>query len=212
MLSYLYRFAIYFAGIIVISYGISLTIGANLGVLPWDVFHLGLAKQTPLTTGMAMILTGVLLVGTTVVLTKSIPKIGTILNMIFVGVFVDLFFNLNLVPSPDEPMFQYIILLLGILVLCFGSGMYIAPNLGAGPRDGLNLVLAYKTGASIRLVKTILEVSALGVGYWLDGPVGIGTVITSVAIGPVFQSSVYLWQNWIKILVPTQEVGQHQKV
>ena len=205
LLNILGRWLIYITGIMVMSYGVCLCIGAGLGVLPWDVFHIGLSNHTFLTTGNAIQITGGILVAISSLITKSWPKVGTILNMILVGIFVDMFFKLNFLPSPSGLVFQFSMLLFGIFLFSFGGGMYLSSNLGAGPRDSLNLALAEKTRGSIRLIKTVLEVSALVFGYCLGGPVGIGTVITSLTVGYIFQSSIVFWRHKVSIWLPREQ-------
>lgn len=186
---------VFFTGIIVMSYGIVLTIVANLGVSPWDVFHLGLAKVTPLTPGMAVQITGIIIVFIVCVSIRRLPQIGTILNMIFIGLFIDLFLMSPILPTPSGWLEQLVTLLIGTLLFGTGTGIYIASNLGAGPRDGLVLVLNVKKGWSISRIKTIMELSALGVGAILGGPVGIGTVIISLCIGPIMGFNVAFWKK-----------------
>ncbi|OEH84587.1 hypothetical protein BHU72_08810 [Desulfuribacillus stibiiarsenatis] len=188
---------VFFLGIAIMSYGIVLTIIANLGVSPWDVFHIGVAKVTPLTVGMVVQMTGILIIFIVSYMIKRLPQIGTILNMIFVGLFVDFFLMYPLIVLPIGYLQQFIVLIIGILLFGFGAGLYISSHLGAGPRDGLVLVLHSVRGWPVSRIKTVMEISALIVGLILGGPIGIGTVIISFTIGPVLGFSLVFCESHI---------------
>ncbi|OEF96318.1 YczE/YyaS/YitT family protein [Desulfuribacillus alkaliarsenatis] len=204
------QWVIFFVGIMVMSYGIVLTIVANLGVSPWDVFHLGLANTTPLTPGMAVQVTGIIIVIIVCFLMKRYPQIGTILNMIFVGVFIDVFLLLPVTPTGENLFQQLAILVIGTVLFGVGAGIYISSNLGAGPRDGLVLVLNIKKGWSIGRIKTVMELSALGFGALLGGPVGVGTVIISLTIGPIMGFNIEYWKGLLGKY--TEEVKSNEVV
>ena len=116
---------------------------------------------------------------------KIYPGIGTLFNMIVIGFFIDLI-NPH-VPSMHNHFSQIAMLALGIILIGIGSGLYINANLGAGPRDGLMLGLSKKTGKSIRLIRNSMEIMILVTGFFLGGPVGVGTVAFALAIGPSVQ-------------------------
>ena len=188
--SHLLQWGMYFIGLLIMSYGIVLSITANLGVSPWDVLHLGLAATTPLTPGMAVQLTGILIVALVCYLMKRLPQIGTILNMVLVGLFIDLFLYYPFFPEPDRWYEQLVVLLIGIVLTGIGAGLYLACNLGAGPRDGLMLVIHLRKGWKVSRIKTGMELVVLVIGALLGGPVGIGTIILSLSIGPLMGFSL----------------------
>lgn len=192
---FLVRWIVFFVGLAIMSYGIVLTIVAGLGVSPWDVFHLGLSYNTPLTTGMAVQISGVVIMIIVCYYMRRLPQSGTIVNMIAVGVFIDLFLYFPVTPMPEHFFMKLIVLLVGTVLFGVGAGIYIASNLGAGPRDGLVLVLNVKKGWSISRVKTVTELTALVVGFSLGGPVGIGTLIISFLIGPIMGASILFWRR-----------------
>ena len=109
------------------------------------------------------------------------PGVGTILNAIFISIVIDL--SLFILPYPKEFIFQLIQVIIGILIIGIGSGYYLAANLGPGPRDGLMTGINKQTNRSLTLIRTILEVSAVGIGFYLGGIVGIGTIIYALGIG-----------------------------
>ncbi|OEF98936.1 hypothetical protein BHF71_03060 [Vulcanibacillus modesticaldus] len=192
--NYLYQLSIFFLGIIILSLGIAMIIEANLGVSSWDVLHIGLYNILGLTIGTWSIIVSLTVIIITFILDKKMISIGTVLNMIFVGVFIDLF--LYLLPTMERLFFQYMYLFVGILLMGMGAGLYITANLGAGPRDSLMLVLSKKYQMSIGKIKTIMELLVLIVGWILGGPVYIGTLIVSVLIGPIIQFFIKLWDTY----------------
>jgi len=191
------QWLVFFVGLMVLSYGVVLTIDADLGVSPWDVFHIGLANVTPISTGMAVILTGGVIVAIVCYYLRRLPQIGTLVNMLFIGIFIDIFLKLPITPKVNGLFDQVLVLIIGTFLFGFGAGLYISSKIGAGPRDGLVLLLHVKKGWSISLVRTIMELSALVVGVILGGPVGIGTIFISFTIGPIMEFSIKFWDKVI---------------
>lgn len=178
----MWRWIFYLGGLIIVALGIAMTIkGYKLGIGPWDVFHVGLYKNFGLTIGTWSILTGLAIIGGTAIFLRAWPKIGTWLNMLLLGIFIDIF---NwLIPDFESLIAQTIIFVLGVVVMGYGAGIYMSPNIGAGPRDSLMLVFVEKFGGSIKRIRTIIEVVVAAIGWLLGGPVGIGTVIIAFLIG-----------------------------
>lgn len=179
---FVWRWTFYLVGLLVAALGITMTIkGYRLGIGPWDVFHVGLYRNFGLTIGSWSIISGLAIVVGTAIALKKLPKIGTWLNMILLGVFIDIF---NwLIPDFETLGAQIIIFILGVVVMGYGMGIYISPNIGAGPRDSLMLVFVEKFGISIKKVRTIIEIVVACLGWLLGGPVGVGTVIVALLIG-----------------------------
>ncbi|MGD2247126.1 MAG: membrane protein [Candidatus Methanofastidiosia archaeon] len=171
-------------GLFVFATGIVFLLKSNLGMGPWSVFHVGITHHVPLTLGRVSQTVGFLIIVGSLFL-DIYPGIGTILNMVLIGFFIDLI-NLH-VPYMEVLPFQILVLGSGIILMGLGSGLYINSNLGAGPRDGLMLGLHKKTQKSIRLIRNSMEITVLVIGFFLGGPVGIGTVAFALAIGPVVQ-------------------------
>ncbi|QBP42173.1 YczE/YyaS/YitT family protein [Paenisporosarcina antarctica] len=183
-------------GMMFLALGIALTIRGNLlGIAPWDVFHVGLFINFGLSIGMWSILSGLLLVLGTSLYSKRWPLIGTWLNMILVGLFTDVF--LWLLPAVSHPTVQTVLFISGVGVMGLGVGMYIASNVGAGPRDSLMLILMEKTGWTVKRVRTLLEVVVAIFGWLLGGPIGVGTVIIALTLGYIVHYTLILSQNWI---------------
>jgi uncharacterized membrane protein YczE len=168
-------------GILVLGCGVTLIIQAHLGVSPYDVLHQGLAELTGLSFGTVVVLLGL------VILVAWIPLgqrfgIGTIINTLTVGFVVDA--GLRLVDVPPGAGVRWAMLLGGIVITSFGMALYIGAGLGPGPRDGLMTGIAAK-GHRLWVVRTILELSALAIGWALGGDVGIGTLLFALGIGPL---------------------------
>ena len=157
---------------------------AHLGLDPWDVLHEGLTHHVPLTFGQVVIAVGALVLLAWVPLRQK-PGIGTVLNVLLVGVAADV--TLAMLPTPDSWTVRIAFLLVGVVGNGFAGALYISAALGTGPRDGLWTGIVRRTGVSIRAVRTGLEVGVLVIGFLLGGTVGVGTVVYAVAIGPVVQ-------------------------
>lgn len=171
----------FFAGITLLGSGIALTVDARLGLSPFDVLHQGIARRTGLSFGTVVVALGA------VILLMWIPLrqpfgIGTVINTLSVGVLIDL--ALWILPGPDALAWRWLMLLSGIVVTGLGIGLYIGAGLGTGPRDGLMTGIAAR-GHALWLVRTVIEVTALALGWVLGGIVGIGTVLFALGIGPL---------------------------
>lgn len=166
-------------------YGLSgaLLLRSGLGATPWDVLHQGLSLQTGLSIGTWSIIVGALLMLLWIPLRQK-AGLGTLSNVIVIGLSVDL--SLWLLPATDLLPFRLLLLVLGVLVCAVATGCYIGVGLGPGPRDGLMTGLA-GLGLSIRLARTLIEVTVALLGFLLGGTVGVGTIVFMLAIGPLTQ-------------------------
>ncbi len=171
-----------YAGLLLYGFAMALQIEATLGLDPWDVFHQGIAERTGWSFGTVVIVVGaVVLLGW--IPLRQWPGIGTVSNVIVIGLAVDA--SLALLPTPDAMALRVLFLAGGIVFIGVASAAYIGARLGPGPRDGLMTGLVARTGRSVRLVRTLLEVSVLAIGWLLGGSVGIGTVAFALLIGPI---------------------------
>lgn len=182
-----WRSLFYFLGLWFVALGIVFTIQAQLGVSPWDVLHIGLSKVTRLSVGVCSILVGMMVLGVLVGLDRKQIRWGLVGNLLLIGLFMDLIIELNWIPEADRPLGKWSWLILGLIIQSFGLSMYITANFGAGPRDSLMLALHKRWKLSIRLIRTIIEVSVLGIGWLLGGPVSIGTLVLALLGGPILQ-------------------------
>jgi uncharacterized membrane protein YczE len=182
------RWVMLFSGFAAWGFGLALFVRANLGMGPWDAFHQGLGFQTGLSIGTASIITGLFILLLWIPL-KERPGLGTIGNVLTIGPAMDV--GLWLLPTEVESYWlRGLMLLAGMACVGIGSALYLPAGLGAGPRDGLMLGLNRKTGWSIRLSRSLVEASALGIGILMGGKFGIGTIVFALGIGPVVQFSL----------------------
>ena len=176
-------------GLYLFGLGIAFQIRASLGLAPWDVFGQGLANITGLSFGLATVLASALILLLWIPL-KQKPGLGTIFNALLIGPFIDL--SLRFVPSAaDWGIFGQIgWYVLGMAIIALGTGIYIGARLGPGPRDGLMTGSVKKFGKPVWIVRTVLEGGATLIGLALGGPVGLGTLLFVVGIGPMVQVSM----------------------
>lgn len=179
------------AGLWLYGATMALLVESGLGLDPWDVFHEGLTHHVPLTFGQVVIAVGALLLLLWIPLRQR-PGIGTVLNVLLIGIAVDV--TLALLPTPDALGTQVVFLVLGVVGNGLAGALYIGADLGTGPRDGIWTGIVRRTGRSVRLVRTSLEVTVLVTGFLLGGTVGVGTVLYALAIGPVVQAALPLVQ------------------
>ncbi|GAA4227100.1 membrane protein [Actinomadura meridiana] len=170
-----------YVGLAFYGLGIALQVSSGLGNDPWDVLHQGLSRRFGLSIGTWIIIMGALVMLAWIPLRQR-PGIGTVSNVVLIGLFADLF--LWLLPAPDALAARWAFLVVAVLVGGFATGCYIGAGLGPGPRDGLMTGLA-AGGRSIRVVRTGIELTVLAAGWLLGGTVGLGTVLYAVAIGPL---------------------------
>ncbi|MCF7925116.1 MAG: membrane protein [Candidatus Izimaplasma sp.] len=180
------RLPILLLGFVCLAIGIMLMRRSDLGMAPWGVLHDGLTVVTPLSFGVITILLGFIIMVFSVVLLKTKIGIGTILNVVFVGLLIDLSAEL-FTYHPKQIETQLIVLILGILVMTFGRSLYISARLGSGPRDGVFVGLSRITKIDVKYVKPTIEFTVLFIGYLLGGVVGIGTIIAVISTGYLVQ-------------------------
>ena len=173
--------------------GVALMLTASIGLGPWTVFHEGVSLQSGLSFGRVMQVTGLLVIVLGYALTGTKPGLGTLLNMLLVGPWVDLFTAQAWFPSAQSTLAGLAQFLLGVSFVGLASGLYITAGLGAGPRDGLVLGLARTLTLSVRKVRAGLELLVLVIGFVLGGAVGVGTVLFALLIGPLMQFSLRLF-------------------
>jgi uncharacterized membrane protein YczE len=175
------------AGIILLGLAQVLMLEAVVGLYPWAVFHQGISLVSGLTYGQALQVVGLLVVGLGWWLAGQRPGLGTVSNMLLVGVWVDAFLRWWLLPAPEALAWRLAQFLASVLITGFATGLYVNARLGAGPRDGLVIGLAQRLGLSLRVVRSSLEALVLGAGLLLGGAAGIGTLLFVLLSGPVMQ-------------------------
>ncbi len=173
-------------GLFIYALGLVFSVQANLGVTPWNTFHLGLSKQTGISLGTAIIATGVCIVLFNY-FAKQKMGVGTLLNMVLIGTFVDFQIKYNLVPEMHTLFGGVFMILASMFTIALASWLYIGAGLGAGPRDGLMVTLMHWTGKPVGVIRVSIETTVLIIGILLGGKFGIGTPIIALLLGPICQ-------------------------
>ncbi len=195
-LSFWRRFLQLNLGLMVFGLAITLMIRANIGLDPWSVLHQGLSQATGLSFGQVTQVVGLGLIVLNFLFLRLKPGLGTALNMIMVGVWVDVFQQQAWLPTVPTGLWGKGVLVFGTgIILCgLAIGLYISPRFGAGPRDDFVLGWALRLHKSVRLVRGGLELTVLTIGFLLGGHVGLGTVLFALLIGPVMQLFLRLFR------------------
>ena len=179
------RFPQLVIGLALYGTSMAMQIRGTLGLNPWDVLHEGLTEATPLSFGAITAVTGVIVLLLWIPLRQRMG-VGTVANVLVIALAVDL--ALALIPAATGLPARVALMVGGIVLNGFATAAYVGARLGPGPRDGLMTGLAARTGGSVRLVRTGIEVTVLAIGWLLGGTVGIGTVVYALAIGPLTQA------------------------
>jgi uncharacterized membrane protein YczE len=182
------RFAKLLVGLVMFGVGIWLGLQAHLGVGPWDVLHGGIADKLGTPFGRTAI--GVSIAVLAISLAAKVrPGIGTVLNVVLIGAVIDLLLATDLFDGVGGgPLaLRLLTTATGIAAVACGSALYLGAHLGPGPRDGLMVAIADRTGWRVGTARAVLECSVLVLGVLLGGPVGIGTVAFALGIGPSMQ-------------------------
>ncbi|MEJ7707440.1 MAG: hypothetical protein WKF82_09315 [Nocardioidaceae bacterium] len=171
-----------YAGLVIFGWSEALLVEARLGVLPWDVLHQGLSRHFGLTIGIWSILVGgaVLLLWIPL---RERPGLGTVSNVVIIGAAIDA--SVWLMPCPDAMRLRVAYVVVAIVVNALATALYIGARFGSGPRDGLMTGLVRRTGGSVRMIRTGIELAVVFTGYLLGGTLGVATVAFVLMIGPL---------------------------
>jgi len=170
-------------GLFLFALALVLGLRSGLGAYSWMVFHDGISRHTPLTVGQASIVVSLVTVGTGWALGVS-PGVGTVANLVLIGIFTDLLLWSGAIPQARDTFEGMIEVVASVLLLGIASGMYIAADFGAGPRDSLMLALARRTRWSIGWIRWGMESIVTVIGILLGGSFGIGTIMVALTVGP----------------------------
>ncbi|MGW2475649.1 membrane protein YczE [Streptomyces sp. NPDC001665] len=173
-----------YAGLALYGASSALLVVAGLGLEPWGVLHQGLAERTGISIGVVSIIIGAIVLLLWIPLRQR-PGLGTVSNVFAVGIAMDA--TLALLPEVHGPVVRAGVMAAGIVLNGAATGLYISARFGPGPRDGLMTGLHRRTGRSIRLVRTAIEIAVVVTGFLLGGSLGVGTVLYALAIGPLAQ-------------------------
>jgi uncharacterized membrane protein YczE len=179
-------------GLVLFGVGIAMMVQANLGLGPWEAFHQGISRITGIPIGTVSIILGVPILAAWWPLGER-PGIGTVLNIVIIGTATNV--GIALIPAVAGVPAQLALMLGGVATIAVGSGMYLAADLGPGPRDGLMTGLHLRFGWSIRRARTAVELSVLLAGFLLGGTIGLGTVVFALGIGPLVQVALRVFDR-----------------
>ena len=184
-------------GLLLLALSISVMLNAHTGVDPWSVFHDGISQHTPISFGTISLLSGLSVLALASFWLKAPVGIGSILNILLIGPYVDLFNMSGLVPVQNSLAIGLVQLCCGVLGMAVSIGLYVNADLGAGPRESLVLGISQKFAISVRAAKIFVEIGVLATGIILGGQFGIGTIIFASCIG-------FLMQFFLKLLKKPQ--------
>lgn len=200
-----------FFGLFLYAMGIVLTMQAHIGYAPWEVFHAGLAKVMGVQIGTVSILVG-LIIGIVVMLFGEPLGLGTVCNMVVVGLFMNILLGSGLFAELSNPILGVVQLIAGLFVISLASYFYISSGFGAGPRDSLMVLLSRKTKFSVGTCRSAMEVTVTFVGFLLGGLLGWGTLLSAVLIGFCIQITFKLLRFDPKKVVHEDFVSSYRKL
>jgi uncharacterized membrane protein YczE len=192
-----------FGGLVLYGVSMAMLVRSTLGLDPWDVLHDGISERSGLSFGTVVILVGVAVLALWIPL-RQWPGLGTVANAVVIGVATDV--SLAVLDAPEARGLQVLLLVGGVVANGLAGALYIGSQFGTGPRDGLMTGLVRRTGHSIRVVRTSLEIAVLALGWLLGGTVGFGTALYAVAIGPLVQ----LFLRWCIVELPPRPEAQRR--
>lgn len=193
------RYLKLYVGLFMCALGCIMILKADLGLSPWDVLHQGISKTIGITIGQASIGLGITIVLLDIFLGQPIG-IGTVLNFLSIGLFMDLIMYLDFIPVKEFYLYRGVLLMVGIFFYAYGTFFYMIQGMGCGPRDGFMQIVTKKTKYSVGIIKNVIELSALGSGWLLGGKVGVGTVVTALSMGVFLQIFFKVYKMDIKTL------------
>ena len=176
-------------GLMLFGFGEALLLVSTTGNSPWTVLAEGFSKKADISIGVATFIISVGVLSLWFFL-KQKPGLGTVMNIIIIALMLDI--TVSLINPPSMIFTQYFLAVLGVFLVGIGSGFYLVANLGPGPRDGLMTGLTKKSNLPIALVRGCIEITAVAIGWYLGGTVGVGTVIYAFGIGPCVALGLYL--------------------
>jgi len=189
-------------GLFLYALGLTLSINANIGLAPWDAFSIGVSLVSGISYGMVSIITGIFILFIVVIFLKEKIGIGTILNTVLIGLFVDIVQSLNLIPYMTNFLLGILMLLIGQFIVSLATYFYISTGLGCGPRDSLMVGLSKKySKISIGVIRGGIEGTVLIIGWILGAKIGLGTVIAVFGMGFIIQTTFKLFNFDVKTIV-----------
>lgn len=190
-LHYLRRWSQLISGLFLFGFAAAMMLRAGFGVDPWTVFAEGFHVQWGLSIGVVIVVTGLLVLLIWIPLRQR-PGIGTVLNALLIGPSMEV--GLLLIETPPDIWQRVFLFAAGLLMMGIASGLYIGARYGPGPRDGLMIGFNHRFGWPMWVVRTVVEVTVLSIGWALGGSFGVGTVVFALLIGPLAQRSIAVFR------------------
>lgn len=188
MRDWIIRYSFFFLGLLLFGLGNALAVKVKyLGLHPWEVLNVAFYQIFGFTIGTWSVITGLFLVMVSWFISRKYINIGTFLNAMLIGPFMDMFLWLNILPEATHTWLDYLYLLIAIIIGGIAGGMYVAGGVGAGPRDGFMLTISDRTGFSISKARILVESVVLVIGWLMGGPVFIVTFFYTLLFSPIFQ-------------------------
>ncbi|TPE44439.1 YczE/YyaS/YitT family protein [Pontibacter mangrovi] len=182
------RYTFFFLGLILFGLGIAIAVKVrHLGLHPWDVLNVALSDKFGWSIGTWSVIVGMVVIFSSLLVSRKYINIGTFLNALLIGPFMDFFLWLDFLPDATHTWLDYLWLLLAILIIGMAGGLYVAGGIGAGPRDGFMLTMADRTGLSVSKSRIVVESTVLVIGFLLGGPIHVVTFLYTLILSPVFQ-------------------------
>lgn len=174
-------------GVFLYAVGVVLTMEARIGFAPWEVFHAGLGNVLNIQIGTVSSAVGLVLLIITAVFKERVG-LGSLLNIISIGVFLNMILNAGVIPTADTLPIALLQMTLGLAIIAFGTYLYISAGLGAGPRDSFMVLLNRKSGIKVGVVRSLIEVTVTLLGVLMGGLFGWGTIFAAVVVGVALQT------------------------
>ncbi len=192
--NWLIRYSFFFLGLVCFGLGVAISVKMqHLGLHPWDVLNIALFERFGLSIGAWTVIIGFILITISLFVSRKYVNLGTFLNALFIGPIMDFFLWLDVLPTASFAWTDYLWLLVGIVIVGIGGGLYVSGGIGAGPRDGFMLSMAERTGLSVSKARIIVECFVLVMGYVLGGPVFLITFLYTFIMSPIFQLSLKMF-------------------
>lgn len=187
-MNYIFRILKLVWGLFLFAVGVVFSMNAKIGLSPWDVLHTGIAAKINIPVGEAIIAVGLILVILVAILNEPLG-LGTLANMLLVGIFVQIILGLNVIPinTTGTLYVGVFMLMIGTCLIAYGTFRYVKAGFGAGPRDSLMVIISRKTGWKVGTCRYVVEGFALAVGFLMGGLTGIGTAFSIIFIAIAVQ-------------------------
>ncbi|AKD05699.1 membrane protein [Pontibacter korlensis] len=201
MRNWVIRYTFFFLGLLCFGLGIAISVKVkHLGLHPWDVLNVAFSEKFGWSIGTWSVIVGMVLILISLFVSRKYINIGTFLNALLIGPFMDFFLWMDILPQATYTWFDYVWLLAAMLIIGIGGGLYVAGGIGAGPRDGFMLTISDRTGLSVSKARISVECVVLVVGFLLGGPIHIVTFLYTFILSPVFQVSLNVFARLREVL------------